>query len=67
MIWICKNFLAEFVNHDELVHWYNDIRPHQSLDWDKIETPQKAFIRKLRKNSSEIERGKITENKEEAV
>jgi putative transposase len=31
----------------ELVHWYNNIRPHMSLDWDNLETPAQAYIRKI--------------------
>jgi putative transposase len=32
---------------EEFVHWYNCVRPHMSLDWRNLETPEKAFWRKL--------------------
>ncbi len=28
---------------DGLVHWYNHIKPHMSLDWDNLETPAKVM------------------------
>ena len=28
------------------IHWYNYERPHKSLDWDRLETPAEAFVRK---------------------
>ena len=31
-----------------LLHWYNDIRPHMSLDFENLETPAQAFKRKMR-------------------
>ena len=30
----------------EFVDWYNKIRPHMSLNFDNLETPEKAFYRK---------------------
>lgn len=36
-----------FSGIDELIHWYNHIKPHMSLDWDNLETPAKAFVRKM--------------------
>ena len=38
-----------FKSIEEFLHWYNDIRPHRSLNFDVLETPSQAFIRKLRK------------------
>ena len=32
---------------DELLRWYNGVRPHMSLNLDVIETPSQAFIRKM--------------------
>jgi len=32
---------------ERLVDWYNNDRPHMSLDWDRKETPAQAFIRKM--------------------
>ena len=36
-----------FSNIDECILWYNEERPHMSLDWDNLETPKQAFYRKL--------------------
>lgn len=36
-----------FKDIHELVHWYNHIRPHMSLDWDNLETPAQAYVRKM--------------------
>lgn len=36
-----------FSGIDELVDWWNNIRPHMSLDWDNLETPAQAFVRKM--------------------
>jgi len=33
----------------EFLHWYNDLKPHKALNFDKLETPSQAFIRKLKK------------------
>ena len=37
----------EFDSIDELIMWYNSKRPHMSLDMEKVETPDQAFIRKM--------------------
>ena len=29
------------------IEWYNNDRPHMSLDWDNLETPAQAFKRKM--------------------
>jgi transposase InsO family protein len=29
-----------FESIDELIHWWNHIKPHMSLDWDNLETPK---------------------------
>ena len=43
-----KDKLPEFDgNVEELMKWYNEVRPHMSLNLDAIETPQQAFIRKM--------------------
>ncbi len=39
--------LPEFNGVDELVEWYNEVRPHMSLNLDIIETPHQAFVRKM--------------------
>ena len=38
-----------FNNLQELVYWYNNIKPHMSLSWEKLETPVQAFRRKFKK------------------
>lgn len=48
-----KAKLHEFESMDELIHWYNEIRPHMSLDFDNLETPSQAFVRKLHHTASE--------------
>ena len=35
-----------FDGPEEFLHWYNSVRPHMSLDFDNLETPEKAFYRK---------------------
>jgi putative transposase len=42
-----KAKLHEFESLDELVHWYNHIRPHMSLNFEELETPAQAFMRKM--------------------
>ncbi len=37
-----------FPNIEKFLEWYNEIRPHRSLNFDELETPQQAFIRKLK-------------------
>jgi len=34
---------------EEFIYWYNDLKPHKALNFDELETPSEAFIRKLRK------------------
>ena len=29
------------------IEWYNDERAHQSLDWENLETPARAYVRKM--------------------
>ncbi len=36
-----------FTSIEALLHWYNAVRPHRSLDWEHLETPTQAFKRKL--------------------
>ena len=33
----------------EFLYWYNDLKPHKALNFDELETPSQAFIRKLKK------------------
>jgi len=44
-----KRKLHHFRNLNHFVEWYNEVRPHMSLDWDGLETPFQAFRRKLPK------------------
>jgi putative transposase len=37
-----------FETKEEFLVWYNEIRPHRSLRFDKLETPAEAFERKKR-------------------
>ncbi len=42
-----KEKLPEFGSLEELIWWYNEKRPHMSLNLDVIETPHQAFVRKM--------------------
>jgi len=44
---------GEFPTFDAFVTWYNERRPHMSLDFDRAETPLEAFERKLRPQERE--------------
>jgi putative transposase len=35
-----------FDSKEDFLHWYNEVRPHRSLNFEILETPQQAFIRK---------------------
>ena len=39
---------------DELVHWHNHAKPHMSPDWENLETPAKAFVRKMPEKGSTV-------------
>jgi putative transposase len=43
------NHREAFGTREEFMYWYNDLRPHRALNFDELETPPQAFIRKLRK------------------
>lgn len=49
-----KAKLRLFRDMDEFVDWWNNIRPHMSLDWDSLETPARAFVRKMPEDGSEV-------------
>ena len=34
---------------EDFLFWYNDLKPHKALNFDELETPSQAFIRKLKK------------------
>jgi putative transposase len=40
---------------DGLVKWYNEVRPHMSLNLDVIETPHQAFLRKMPKEGRVVD------------
>jgi len=42
----------EFRSMDEIIRWYNEVKPHELLDFDHAETPAEAFVRKLRPKES---------------
>ena len=37
-----------FKTKEEFIEWYNEIRPHKSLNFEELETPQQAFVRKMK-------------------
>ena len=39
---------SAFQTKEDFLHWYNEVRPHRSLNFDVLETPEQAFIRKMR-------------------
>ena len=45
---------------DATVHWYNEVKPHMSLDYDNLETPAQAFIRKMHHMSSCIPTSEVS-------
>jgi len=34
---------------EKFMSWYNDLKPHRALNFDELETPSLAFIRKIKK------------------
>ena len=46
---IYKNHRNAFKTKEEFLMWYNEIRPHRALKFDILETPEQAFLRKMRK------------------
>lgn len=39
--------MYRFGDIHRFVSWWNHIRPHMSLNWDNLEMPAGAFIRKM--------------------
>ena len=35
-----------FSSVEDFLYWYNEVRPHRSLNWEVLETPAQAFERK---------------------
>jgi len=49
--WDCyESHRKAFKTLEEFLNWYNCIKPHRSLNFDVLETPEQAFIRKRRKD-----------------
>jgi transposase InsO family protein len=44
---IYQRFRKDFSTFEEFVDWYNN-RPHGSLNFNKLETPEQAFWRKIK-------------------
>ena len=40
-----------FETKEEFMQWYNEIRPHRALNFEVLETPAQAFIRKMKAES----------------
>jgi len=43
-----NNHRQAFNTKKEFLEWYNEIRPHRSLNFAELETPQQAFVRKMK-------------------
>lgn len=43
-----KNHRYAFESNKDFMTWYNEVRPHRSLRFEELETPQQAFIRKMK-------------------
>jgi transposase InsO family protein len=43
--WTYEKHRQRFGTLDEFLTFYNEERPHMSLDWDRLETPAEAFGR----------------------
>jgi putative transposase len=45
---VYKSHRHAFATKEEFLTWYNEVRPHLSLRLEELETPQMAFIRKMK-------------------
>ena len=43
-----RNKRILFKTKEDFIVWYNEVRPHMSLNFEILETPQQAFIRKMK-------------------
>ena len=43
-----QNKRSLFKTKEEFIIWYNEVRPHRSLKFEELETPQQAFVRKMK-------------------
>jgi len=48
------NHRFAYSTKEEFMHWYNEVRPHRSLKIEILETPQQAFIRKMKPLEAEV-------------
>ena len=39
---------SAFETKEEFMNWYNEIKPHRALNFEVLETPAQAFVRKMR-------------------
>jgi len=39
---------SAFETKEEFMNWYNEIKPHGALNFEVLETPTQAFVRKMR-------------------
>ena len=48
--WFCVYRLHRhaFKTKEEFLYWYNEVRPHRRLKFEELETPQQAFVRKMK-------------------
>ena len=44
-----ENHRYAFETKEKFLYWYNAVRPHRSLRFEMLETPEQAFLRKMRK------------------
>ena len=47
-----KLYLAHSMN--DFVHWWNEVKPHESLDWENFETHSLAFQRRMPPNGMPV-------------
>jgi len=48
---------------ERFIQWYNNERPHRSLDFENLETPAKAFVRKMAPDRETLEKEEESENR----
>jgi len=48
-IHLYKKHRTAFKTKEDFMQWYNEVRPHMSLHFDKLETPEQAYQRKKKK------------------
>ena len=43
------NHREAFKTKEDFMYWYNELKPHRALNFEELETPSQAFIRKLKR------------------